>query len=61
VFRRVGSGWSQQGGKLRAHGASGSFPVQFGASVALTARGDVGMVGAIGNAGGNGAVWVFRL
>jgi hypothetical protein len=61
VFRRGGSGWSPQGTKLRAHGASGSFPVQFGASVALTARGDVGMVGAIGNAGGAGAVWVFRL
>jgi hypothetical protein len=61
VFRRSSSGWSQRGKKLTGRGATGPFPVQFGASAVLSSRGTTAMIGAIGDADGAGSVWVFRL
>ena len=60
VFRPAGSNWSQQGRKLTGRGAIGPGPVQFGASVALSAAGTTALVGAIGDDHLVGAVWVFH-
>jgi hypothetical protein len=61
VFRRSGSGVSQQGPKLTARRTTGPGPVQFGSSVALSATGTTALVGAVGDGDFAGAAWVFHL
>ncbi len=58
VFTRSGSTWSQQGAKLLG-GAEESSLGKFGASVALSANGEVALVGAPADASKLGAAWVF--
>jgi hypothetical protein len=58
VFTRSGSTWSQQGAKLIG-GAEESGLGKFGASVALSANGEVALIGAPADAGKVGAAWVF--
>ena len=57
VFTRAGETWSQQGDKLTGSGESGEG--EFGSGVALSASGDTALIGAPGDDGGVGAVWVF--
>jgi hypothetical protein len=58
VYARTGNGeWAQQGSKLVGTGAvrrSGQ-----GVSVALSADGNIALVGGPGDSGGGGAAWVF--
>ena len=58
VFTRSGSTWSQQGAKLTG-GAEESGLGKFGSSVALSANGEVAVIGAPADANKLGAVWVF--
>jgi IPT/TIG domain/FG-GAP repeat len=58
VFTRSGSTWEQQGEKLTT-GEEHSHESRFGRSVALSADGDTALIGAPGEAGNSGAVWVF--
>ena len=58
VFRRAGSVWRQQGGKLVGGGELGFG--RFGTSVALSADGTIALVGAPVDRNGAGAAWVFR-
>jgi hypothetical protein len=59
VFRRSGSAWRQQGGKLAPSGKPGT--VQFGGSVALSGAGSTALIGGASDNGdvGKGAAWVF--
>ena len=58
IFVRTGPGiWSQQGPKLVGTGAVGAS-LQ-GTSVAISANGDIVLVGGSGDNGGAGAAWVF--
>ena len=57
VFTRSGSVWTQQGGKLAGSGAVGNATQ--GSSVALSADGNIAVVGGPGDNGGAGAAWVF--
>jgi hypothetical protein len=57
VFTRAGGTWSQQGPKLLGGGGEGNS--RFGTSVALSADGNTALIGGIGDAGGDGAVWAF--
>ena len=57
VFTRSGGVWTQQGSKVVGSGASGN-PYQ-GSSVALSADGNIAMVGGYDENGGEGAAWVF--
>ena len=57
VFTRSGGAWSQQGPKLTGGGEGGEGG--FGTSVALSADGDTALIGAPGDNGREGAVWVF--
>ncbi len=57
VFTRSGSTWAQQGEKIT--GAEQSAGSEFGRSVALSAEGDTAVVGAPGDGGEAGAIWVF--
>ena len=54
VFGRLGSTWSELGGKLT--GDAGSM---FGGSVALSADGSTALIGGDQDASGSGAAWVF--
>ena len=58
VFRRSGAGFVQQGPKLV--GLEGTGESLFGRSVALSPDGTTVLVGAPGDAGHKGGVWVFR-
>lgn len=58
VFTRAGSSWSQQGGKITPTGESGEG--EFGWSDALSASGDLAIVGARADASLVGAAWVFQ-
>jgi FG-GAP repeat len=58
IFRRSGSRWSQQGPPLTA-GARGAGD-RFGDGVALSANGEIALVGAPEYDGAAGAVWVFK-
>jgi hypothetical protein len=58
VFTRSGSTWSQQGAKLTA-GTEEIGEGRFGSSVALSADGNVALIGALRDDSGRGAVWVF--
>ncbi|MDX6585029.1 MAG: hypothetical protein QOI10_4213, partial [Solirubrobacterales bacterium] len=57
VFTRSAGAWTQQGPKLT--GSSESGAAVFGLSVALSADGDTGLVGAPFDNSGLGAAWVF--
>ena len=57
VFTRVGSTWTQQGGKLTGSPETGSG--HFGSGVSLSADGSTALIGAPGDSGGVGAAWVF--
>jgi hypothetical protein len=57
VFTRSGSTWEQQGAKLTGTGESGKG--LFANSVALSAFGNVALIGAPLDGGGAGAAWVF--
>ena len=59
VFTRSGETWTQQGAKLTGSGESGTEYVYFGSSVALSSDGDTALIGASGDNGDVGAVWVF--
>ncbi len=73
VFTRSDGAWTQQGAKLVgdctsscAHEGTGEFEIldphdfgDFGFSVALSADGDTALIGAPGDNGDTGAVWVF--
>jgi hypothetical protein len=56
VFTRSGSGWTQEA-KLAPTDEAGRG--QFGWSVALSADGNIALVGAPADGGGEGAAWVF--
>jgi phage gpG-like protein len=55
VFTRQHSRWSRQGGRLTGKEQSG----RLGATVALSSDGDTALVGAGGEDGEHGAVWIF--
>ena len=57
VFVRSGGVWTQQGIKITPTGAVGA--ASLGDAVALSADGNTALVGAHGDNGGAGAVWVF--
>ena len=57
VFTRSVGTWTQQGEKLTGGGETGSG--EFGLSVALSYEGNIALIGAPGDGGGTGAVWVF--
>jgi hypothetical protein len=57
VYTRSGSAWSQQGGALTAH--NGVPYDYFGGSVALSADGDIALIGADGRSSSLGAAYVF--
>ena len=57
VFRRTGTTWTQQGGKLTGGGESGES--EFGTNVALSADGATALIGGWRDNGGAGASWVF--
>ena len=60
VFRRSGTVWSQQGGKLVGTGAvNAPYPALQGYSVALASDGNTAMVGGPNDAQNVGAAWVF--
>ncbi|WP_295801647.1 cadherin-like beta sandwich domain-containing protein [Mucilaginibacter sp.] len=59
IFTRNNAVWAQQGNKLTATGAIGSF-LSFGQSVGLSADGNIAMVGAPNDNKNMGAMWVFR-
>lgn len=58
VFTRSGGTWSQQGTKLVGSGATGAAGQGIG--VALAADGNTAAVGGSSDAGGVGAVWIFK-
>jgi len=57
VFTRAGTTWSQQGEKLTGGGAVGV--AYFGHSVALSASGDMAIIGGMHDDEARGAAWVF--
>lgn len=57
VFRRTGSTWAQQGGKLVGSGNVGA--ARQGHSVALSADGNTALLGGWADNSHNGAAWVF--
>ena len=60
VFTRSEAGvWSQQGKKLTAKTGEETGSGAFGSSVALSKEGDTALIGAPGDSGKAGAVWVF--
>jgi hypothetical protein len=58
IFTRTGGTWTQQGAKLAGTGAIGE--ADQGWSVALSADGNVAMIGGKSDNTNQGAVWVFR-
>ncbi|WDF78060.1 IPT/TIG domain-containing protein [Mucilaginibacter sp. KACC 22773] len=57
IFARTTGNWTQQGNKIIAADHVG--PSSQGASVAVTANGNMIVVGGPGNANGTGATWVY--
>jgi hypothetical protein len=57
VFTRSGSTWTQQGEKLTGSGES--FTGVFGASVALSADGNLALIGGVADDLTTGAAWIF--
>jgi hypothetical protein len=60
VFPRTHSTWRQQGGKLFGTGATGSHVPNFGAAVALSAKGDIALISGGDDNNQIGSVWFFR-
>ncbi len=58
VFTRSGSTWTQQGEKLTGEGETGEG--EFGAHVALSANGNLALIGAPDDNGEVGAAWTFK-
>jgi hypothetical protein len=58
VFTRSAGAWTQQGTKLVGTGATGPYSAQ-GYSVALSADGNIAIVGGSSDNNGIGAAWVF--
>lgn len=59
IFTRTGETWSQQGSKLQRDG-KGASESYGGASVDLSADGNIAVVGGPADASGDGAVWTFK-
>ena len=59
VYLRTGTTWAQQGAKLVAKSGEEVEKASFGYSVAVSAEGTYGLMGAPYEAGGVGAAWVF--
>ncbi len=57
VFTRSGTSWTEQGPKLTGPSEVGAG--HFGRSVAMSADGNVALIGASNNDGGRGTAWVF--
>ena len=57
VYTRIGSAWTQQGGKLVGTGTIGNS--YQGASASISANGNTAIVGGFNDSTGKGAVWVF--
>ena len=57
IFTRSGSSWTQQGAKLTASDESGGG--SFGRAVALSADGNIALIGAPNDANDGGAAWLF--
>ena len=57
AFTRTGGVWSQQGGKLTGTGEAGES--RFGVSAALSADGDMALIGGLDDNSTRGAAWVF--
>lgn len=60
VFARSHGVWTQQGGKLSGTGQVLDMGVSFGASVALSASGDIALIGGPDDNTAKGAVWLYR-
>jgi uncharacterized protein (TIGR03437 family) len=61
IFTRTNGAWTQQGGKLVGSGAVSTLPtVSRGHEVALSADGNLAVIGAASDANGAGAIWVFQ-
>jgi hypothetical protein len=60
VYARSGEGWSQVGGKLTG-GSEEPGQGRFGQSVAISADGHTILIGAVTDAIGTGAAWVYTL
>ena len=58
VFTLTGDSWAQQGPKLTGEGESGE-EAQFGSGVALSADGDVALIGAPHASSDKGAAWLY--
>ncbi|HXY80070.1 MAG TPA: hypothetical protein VEH55_01760 [Gaiellaceae bacterium] len=56
-FRRVGTAWLQQGGKLTGRGDTANG--DFGSSATISGDGRTALVGAFNVGNGDGAAWVF--
>ena len=59
VFTRNGGLWTQQGNKLVGSGYTGSYPIEQGCSVALSADGTTAVVGGSGDNNYVGASWIY--
>jgi len=59
VFVKSNGTWIQQGDKLHPDENQGSY-VLFGNSISLSSNGNVAVIGAFGDMGQVGAVWVFK-
>jgi hypothetical protein len=57
AFRRSGSTWTHEGGKLTGGGGAGES--EFGTNVALSADGDTALIGGWRDNAGVGAAWAF--
>jgi hypothetical protein len=57
LFRRSGSTWTQQGGKIIGSDQAGES--EFGTNVALSADGATALIGGWRDNGGTGAAWAF--
>lgn len=57
VYKRSGSTWTQQGGKLTGSGATG--PAKQGTSIALSTTGNTAILGGPTDASNKGAAWVY--
>jgi hypothetical protein len=57
VYKRSGSTWTQQGGKLTGSGATG--PAKQGTSIAVSSTGHTALLGGPTDATNKGAVWVY--
>jgi len=57
VYKRTGTSWAQQGGKLTGSGSTG--PAKQGTSIALCSVGNTAILGGPTDASNKGAAWVY--